>query len=269
MKTKFKKFPFRVHHLFQVGSFFGSAVIVFLFYQVIVGPKMERYHKAREAVANVDDVDAPTFFIIIQDAEQAICFTLMFWALTLIAFRAVRILNERALLQRDLVGLPDGSRILPEDSVNYLHRLQEMPREQQNSVLVRVLSAALNRFARRTDIQDVKQAAEGVCDSENVRMDAQLSLIRYVAWAVPSVGFVGTVRGIGQALGQAHAALEGELQLVTDNLGVAFNSTLVALLISIILMLAIHLLEAFQEGLFVDVNTYCEESLIANLHART
>jgi len=269
MKTAFKKFPFRRHHLVEVAGLLVSALLVFLIYHFVVWPGVAEFHETRDVAAKAGEAKQRPLLVIIQDAEQAICFTLMLWALTLIAFRTGRILDERALLQEDLVHLPPGTRILPEDSINYLHRLQEMPAKRQDRVLVRVLSAALNRFARRTDIQDVKEAAEGVCDSENVRMDVQLSLIRYITWAIPSVGFIGTVRGIGQALGQAHAALEGQLHLVTDNLGVAFNSTLVALLISIVLMLALHLVEAFQEGLFVDVSTYCEEALISNLHAQS
>ena len=48
-------------------------------------------------------------------------------------------------------------------------------------------------------------------------------MIRYIVWAIPSIGFIGTVRGIGQALGQAHRAVEGDIVGVTASLGVAFS----------------------------------------------
>ena len=78
-------------------------------------------------------------------------------------------------------------------------------------------------------------------------------MIRYIAWAIPSVGFIGTVRGIGEALGQAHKALEGDIFEVTKSLGVAFNSTLIALLISIVLMFLLHQLQLLQERYVLDV----------------
>ena len=58
-------------------------------------------------------------------------------------------------------------------------------------------------------------------------------MVRYITWAIPSIGFIGTVRGISLALGQAHEAVQGDILGVTLSLGVAFNSTFVALIISL------------------------------------
>ena len=94
---------------------------------------------------------------------------------------------------------------------------------------------------------------------------SELAMIRYITWAIPSIGFIGTVRGIGDALGQAHKAVEGDITGVTQSLGVAFNSTLVALLISIILVFVVHQLQLVQERLVLDTETYCDEHLIRHL----
>ncbi|MEM7396187.1 MAG: MotA/TolQ/ExbB proton channel family protein, partial [Verrucomicrobiota bacterium] len=210
--------------------------------------------------------DAPTFFIIIKDMEQMVCFMLMGWALAIIVFKAVATAQERKTLTRDLLEIPEGQRVLPEDTRSLIHRLQELPGGTQRMSLVRVLRTALIRFSHQADIQDVSAAKTGVLEVESARLDSQLSIIRYIAWAIPSMGFIGTVRGIGEALGHADKAIEGDISLVTDSLGVAFNSTFVALVISIALMFAVHMLELFQEGLIIDVDQYCEEKLVANLH---
>ena len=68
-------------------------------------------------------------------------------------------------------------------------------------------------------------------------------MIRYISWAIPSIGFIGTVRGIGEALAQADKAVQGDIAGVTQSLGVAFNSTFIALLISIFLMFLVHQLQ--------------------------
>ncbi len=96
-------------------------------------------------------------------------------------------------------------------------------------------------------------------------MESELSTIRYIAWAIPSVGFIGTVRGIGAALSQAHQAVEGDITGVTQSLGVAFNSTFIALVISIVLMFFIHQLQLMQERLVLDTETYGDRQLIARL----
>ena len=104
-----------------------------------------------------------------------------------------------------------------------------------------------------------------MCESEAERSESELSIIRYIAWAIPSIGFIGTVRGIGDALAQAHQAVSGDITGVTQSLGVAFNSTLIALLISIVLMFIIHQIQLMQERLVLGAGRYCDNMLIRRL----
>ena len=90
-------------------------------------------------------------------------------------------------------------------------------------------------------------------------------MIRYLGGAIPSSGFLGTVRGIREALGQAHKAVQGDIAGVTQSLGVAFNSTFVALLISIIIMFLLHQLQLTQERLVLDSENYCDNRLVRHL----
>ena len=92
-------------------------------------------------------------------------------------------------------------------------------------------------------------------------------MIRYILWAIPSIGFIGTVRGIGDALGSANKAVSGDISAVTESLGVAFNSTLIALLLSILLMFLVHQLQLLQERLTFESEDYLDEHLIRHLQA--
>ncbi|REJ66464.1 MAG: biopolymer transporter [Proteobacteria bacterium] len=78
---------------------------------------------------------------------------------------------------------------------------------------------------------------------------------------------MGTVRGIGDALGQAYKAVEGDISGVTVSLGVAFNSTFVALVLSIIIMFALHQLQLSQERLVLRTQRYADKQLIRHLAA--
>ena len=81
------------------------------------------------------------------------------------------------------------------------------------------------------------------------------------------VFFIGTVRGIGEALAQADKAVQGDIAGVTQSLGVAFNSTFIALLISIFLMFLVHQLQLLQERLVFDVENYTNDKLIRHMKA--
>ena len=92
-------------------------------------------------------------------------------------------------------------------------------------------------------------------------------MVRCITWAIPSIGFIGTVRGISLALGQAHEAVQGDILGVTLSLGVAFNSTFVALIISLLVMFLMHQLQLMQERLVLDTHAYCDNHLIRKLES--
>ena len=190
---------------------------------------------------------------------------LMLWALSILGYKGQATYRQQRLLERDLLQLPEGLPIGAEDTRELAARLQSLPRREQEYLLPRALLTAIERFAATRNVQDVSTAARDLCGSEGERLESELSTIRYIAWAIPSVGFIGTVRGIGNALGQAHRAVEGDITGVTENLGVAFNSTFIALVISIVLMFFVHQLQSMQERLVLDTERYVDRGLVRRL----
>jgi biopolymer transport protein ExbB/TolQ len=185
--------------------------------------------------------------------------------MAIMGYKGIDTLRERKLLQLDLVPVNEGTKILPEDAREYARQLESLPDSEQRLLLPRALLSALARFRATRNIQDVSTTAHAVAEAESERLDSELSMVRYIAWAIPSIGFIGTVRGIGEALAQAHRAVEGDIAGVTQSLGVAFNSTFIALLISIVLMFLLHQLQLHQERLVLDTETYLDRHLIQHL----
>ena len=171
------------------------------------------------------------------------------------------------MLDMPLVSIAEGSRVLPDDAGQLSRPLQSLPEEQQSYLLPRALQTGLSRFQVTSSVQSATEAVGTVCEAENNRLDSELSMVRYITWAIPSIGFIGTVRGIGAALGQAHEAMQGNIAGVTASLGVAFNSTFIALLISMVVMFFIHQLQLIQERLVLDSYSYCENRLLRFLKA--
>ncbi|MBT8486910.1 MAG: MotA/TolQ/ExbB proton channel family protein [Phycisphaerales bacterium] len=254
--------------VFQVIALLVAVILVHAVYVTVVRPgAQEALERERAAMASdPDHVAERSLFVVVRDYEQEACFVLMLWAFAIMGYKAVATMRARALLDEDLVPVTAGMRILPEDSRPLQRGLEAMPTPRRRQLLPRALLAALHRFDSARNVQDVSQAAQAICTAEGERLESELSLIRYIAWAIPSVGFIGTVRGIGDALGKAHRAVEGDISGVTESLGVAFNSTLIALIISIVVMFVVHQLQLAQERFVLDAEAYCEEKLIRHLH---
>ncbi|MCC5868811.1 MAG: MotA/TolQ/ExbB proton channel family protein [Gammaproteobacteria bacterium] len=262
-----RRFP--VEFVYQLFALILVIIVVHAVYVTSIRPTAFEVLEAQEVRMGQDPYYVPerSLFVLIRDFEQEACFILMFWAFAIMGFKAVSTLRERALLERDLIDVPEGLRILPEDTREYARNLQALPERQRNMLLPRVLLAALERFGSSRNVQDVASASRDACDSEADRLESELSMIRYIAWAIPSIGFIGTVRGIGEALAQAHLAVEGDISGVTQSLGVAFNSTFIALLISIVVMFLVHQLQLLQERLVFESQTYVDHNLIRHMKA--
>ena len=264
------KRTFQNEFLYQVFALIICVIIVHAFYVTTVRPKATEILSEQTLRMQEDASYTPeqSLWVVMRDYEQEACFILMFWAFAIMGYKAVVAVRERRLLERELLAVRDGVKILPDDTREYARVLQSMPDNLKNMLLPRVLLSSLERFGSTRNVQDVSSVANNLCESEGERLESELSMIRYIAWAIPSVGFIGTVRGIGLALGQAQRAVEGDITGVTENLGIAFNSTLIALLISIVVMFLVHQLQLLQERQVFDTQTYVDHNLIRHMQGR-
>jgi biopolymer transport protein ExbB/TolQ len=255
--------------VFQLFALIISIIFVHALYVSVVRPNAARIIEQQNAAAKADPnyVRERKISVLIKDYEQESEIILGLWALAIMGYKARTILRERRLLDVDLVPVAEGMRILPEDTREFARQVQALPEESQRMLLPRTLLNALRRFASTRSIQDVSSSTHTICESESERLESELSMIRYISWAIPSIGFIGTVRGIGEALAQADQAVHGDITGVTESLGIAFNSTFIALLISIFLMFLVHQLQLMQERLVFDSENYTNEKLIRHMKA--
>ncbi len=84
---------------------------------------------------------------------------------------------------------------------------------------------------------------------------------RYLNWAIPILGFIGTVLGISLAAdgiqrifnsGQGLAPLSSQLGNAISPLGIAFDTTLIALSLSVVLMLFQTVLQRWEDNLIMN-----------------
>lgn len=253
-----------------------AAVLIHLVYLGAIRPQAELDIEAARLAGQA----APrTLAVILKDVEQEICLVLMVCCIYQIFSRSRELGSRRYLFQVDFLSpggdaapAPDaeagsGSEAGNEARIRSslrrsLDELEALPEEIAATPLVDTLKAGLRRYLVTGDVQNTSDAVSTGIDALNTRFEADNAMIRYIIWAIPSIGFVGTVRGIGQALASADKALAGDIATMTENLGIAFNSTMVALVISILLMLLLHGLQQRQDRWLVDIQDYCERLLL-------
>ncbi len=218
---------------------------------------------AADAVIATQGTEAlSSVWVIVKDVEQQVCISLMFFCIFLMLYKLWRLVDEEEIYTRDLLPEHDKS-----ESLNVDQALSDLGASSfRDNAAIQTWINCIRRFKHTKNVQHAADSIASSVDGIATQLESGNNMVRYIIWAIPSIGFVGTVRGIGSALAQADQALAGDISGMTASLGVAFNSTLVALFISLILMLFMHLLNGRQDTMVIRTQQSCEKHLLSHLH---
>lgn len=254
--------PLSLEFIYNLGSLIFSIFFIHFIYLLSIRPKAQ----ALMAIAEQNNETAPrSFVIILKDYEQEFCLILMLWAIFMIGSKIYAIIRQNYIIDVDILGFGDSGKVSKKEAMNALSNLKRYKFGLGDSVVIQTLSTSIQRYITTSNIQNASDTVAAAADNIGMRLEADLSMIRYIVWAIPSIGFIGTVRGIGQALSQADIALTGDIAGMTNSLGIAFNSTFVALLISIFLMFLLHQIQQMNDKLILDAQDYCDRVFISKI----
>jgi len=141
--------------------------------------------------------------------------------------------------------------------------------KREKFILVDLIKKACTKFRANKSVSETMEML-GAQSKINLQvMESEQSMIRYVGWAIPSVGFIGTVIGIAASLGVADRASSTDgIREMTTLLNIAFDTTLVSLVLSLILMYFYHLLQEKGEKLNAALEGYILENLVNRIYHR-
>jgi biopolymer transport protein ExbB/TolQ len=199
--------------------------------------------------------------------EQIACYVCFVWASFILINRYMEVQRQRRALKLDLLPTEEGVRILPEDSRPLLRKVEEINNRRGPFILANMIRLALGKYAVSRSGQDVSEAVRSQADVELGRFVSTMATVNYLAWALPALGFLGTVRGLSGSLSMAESIDEPSfITQVSKHLTVAFDCTLVALVLSLVIMFWLHRVQRDEEALVIDCRQYCLENLVNRLY---
>lgn len=145
-------------------------------------------------------------------------------------------------------------------------RLRSAPRHR---FLPRLLERAVTQYQGNKSIAHAHTLLDSCLDLYLHELDLGYHMIRYMVWLIPTLGFIGSVVGIGQALAVAGATKPDDpnlLSMTTSAMAIAFNGTFIALTLSAILVFIMHLAQSKEERALNASAQYCLDRLINRLY---
>lgn len=177
-----------------------------------------------------------------------------------VAVREMAFLRERFLPE-------DEETVLQFADLGAIRRRVARAFDAEHGFLPSLIDLSILQFQASRSVDQAATVMNHALDLIAHRVDLRYGLIRFIAWMVPTVGFIGTVYGLGASLYEAGASADINVQETARTLGVGFDCTMVALMQSAVLVFLMHLAQEKEETSVNLAGSYCLRNLINRLYA--
>ncbi len=201
--------------------------------------------------------------------EQIVCYAAFTWACFILLSRWLEVRRQYRAFGLNLLDTDEGACILPEDARLLQRRIEQSTKGRGPFILVNMIRLALGKYAISRAGREVSETIRTQADVDLGRLVSSMATVHYLAWAIPAIGFLGTVRGLATSLtmgGRTSEEIAVFIKEATSHLNVAFDCTLIALALSLVLMFLLHSVQRDEEALVIDCQQYCLEHLVGRLY---
>jgi biopolymer transport protein ExbB/TolQ len=169
---------------------------------------------------------------------------------------------ERRAFRAAVLPAWDGRPVPVSEASKLLAGVSRLSASVQKSWLVNRVAGVLDFLASRGSAADLDDHMRDLADSDANALENSYALIRFITWAIPILGFLGTVLGITGAInGVTPEKLEKNISEVTDGLALAFNATALALALTMITMFLSYLVDRLEQSVLGSVDEYTTRHL--------
>ena len=167
--------------------------------------------------------------------------------------------QKKSLADCSLPVAPSGGQH-PSEAQGLQRDLLENVRGEQG-YLPRRLRDGLDFVTRTEKADDLEDHLKYLADVDGARAHASYGLVRFIIWAIPIMGFLGTVIGITVAIATLSPTELENISGVVAGLGTAFDTTATALALSMVLMFSQFVVERMEQSFLDQVDEQAWDSL--------
>ena len=199
---------------------------------------------------------------------------LTLWSIGALGLKLVHIRRQFAAFGIDCLPIDIGLHVNAQNVDEFIDGIDKKDEAIRNTFLVHRIRHALEHFKSRGEPQEVYNFVNSQSDIDRGSVSSSYSMIKVFIWAIPILGFIGTVAGIGQSVAQFHTglgtatdleAVRGSLGNVVSGLTFAFNTTLLGLSASLLVMFPTTALQRIENRILYSVEAYCNEKVLRRL----
>ncbi|MBQ2380855.1 MAG: MotA/TolQ/ExbB proton channel family protein [Akkermansia sp.] len=201
-------------------------------------------------------------------APQNFMWIAFFWALAELFVRAHMLILQKHELQLHLLPERDDE-LLTSSRMPTIH--SNVLRLNANGQLGCMVKLLASQFQISRSVSMCSAVLKSETELLENRIELGYNIVRYITWMIPTLGFIGTVQGILMALNVASKTPMNDptlLSKVITDMSTAFWTTLLALILSCIIMWVMHLVQGREETYLNDCANYCLKNFINKIYVK-
>lgn len=205
---------------------------------------------------------------------QHCCVLLTVWSLTILAVKWLKLRLQRRALDLRLLPPEPGFVISASTVDDVLQHLRETVDDPRHFLLLNRIEVALANLRNLGRVGDVDEILRSQAEQDESQLETSYAVVQGFVWAIPVLGFIGTVQGLSQAIGSFSGVLEtsegvssltAALKKVTMGLNTAFDTTLVALVAALAIQLLMILLKKAEQEFLDQATEHCIRNIVGRL----
>jgi len=171
-----------------------------------------------------------------------------------LGLKVLSLMTQRRELALSLLPPAPAGGQHPSEAAQLVRQLQDDADEEPGGYLSQRLADALDLVMRTGEADELENHLKYLADVAAARAHASYGLVRFVVWAIPIMGFLGTVIGITVAIANLSPTQLENISGVVAGLGTAFDTTATALALSMLLMFVQFLVERSEYAVLEQVD---------------
>ncbi len=224
----------------------------------------------------IEDVMDSSVFDIFLDRGVTPYVIVLFscWSLSILFIKWRKLMFQKRTLKLMVVPQTVEFELTKDTARDILSRMYGLVDDPKYFILLNRIERALANLRNIGMIADVSAVLRAQAQNDEDHMESSYGIVRGFVWAIPVLGFIGTVLGLSRAIGSFGTVLiksEGlghlktSLQQITSGLAVAFDTTLIALVAALCIQLIMIGLKKKEESFLDECNDYCHANIISKL----
>jgi hypothetical protein len=200
--------------------------------------------------------------------------TLFFtWGIAILFLKYKKLQHQQAAMLLDVLPRGLGDEIDVNNIGKFIDHVYALPEHLRDSLMVNRIRKALEFFETRQNVADVGTLMASQSGIDGSRIMGSYIVVKAFLWAIPLLGFIGTVIGLSHAIeGMKFDGVEDVSKMmetigaVTGGLGTAFDATLLGLVFAVVMNFPLNSLNKHEEETLNDIDAFCNEVLLPRLN---